>query len=275
MSDDDIETESEKNAKRLKLIAVSTSNYELPNGFQTKAPKWLEQKNYVEVWVKKQNMAPDVRKALKGRHVVIAPNRGSVSITFIHQNIERLIDQFIEHKREKVYVLYLGDLDPDGWDMDRRAIEDLTRQTKENLSDEELTDEQGDARFVFKRIGLTDEHIKKFKKIRDLKQTDPDTLKKYFNKFGKLTNVAQRFKQEFGSVFQIELEAFQLLPFTTFQKIITDKVDKLYDDTVHGDVLKRPEYSQKPRVIKDQIIGELNSLVDTLTVRTEDEEEEE
>ena len=112
----------------------------LPEGFKTLVPRWLDQPIYVEVWVEKESKAQDVRKALNGRHVVIAPNRGSVSITFIHQNIERLIDQFIEHEREKVYVLYLGDLDPDGWDMDRRAIEDLARQTKENLSDEELID---------------------------------------------------------------------------------------------------------------------------------------
>jgi hypothetical protein len=178
------------------------------------------------------------------------------SITFIHQKIERVIDQFIEHNREKIYILYLGDLDPFGWDMDRQAMQDLARQTRG------LTDKDGRpaaSRFVFKRIGVTDKQIKKFG-LEHLKQTDPETLKKLMSK----KNLAERFRRQFGSVFQIELEAFDLIPFSKFQKLITDEIDKLYNEDVYQEVLKRPEYSQEPREIKDQIIEALDDLIERL-----------
>ena len=109
----------------------------LPNGFKTLVPRWLDQKNYVEVWVEKEAKAQDVQKALKDRHVVIAPHKGNPSITFIQENIERVVDQFIEQEREKVYILYLGDLDPVGWNMDSLIRQDLAKQTGE------LTDKNG------------------------------------------------------------------------------------------------------------------------------------
>ena len=229
----------------------------LPEGFKTLIPRWLDQKNYVEVWVEKASKAQDVRKALQGRHVVIAPNKGVVSITFIHENIERVIDQFIEHNRDKIYILYLGDLDPFGWDMDRLAKEDLARQTRG------LTDAEGnpaESRFVFKRIAVTDEQIKKFK-LEHLKQTGPETLEKLMSK----RNLAERFKKRFKSLFQIELEAFDLIPFTQFQELITSEIDKLFDDTVYQEVLERPEYSQEPDEIKKQMVEALKDLIEELS----------
>jgi hypothetical protein len=231
----------------------------LPSGFKTRVPRWLDQKNYVEIWVEKASMTEDVVKAVKGQHVVIAPNRGSVSITFIHQNIERLIDQFIEHKRDKIYILYPGDLDPMGWDMDRKAREDLERETNEALSHEELIDEKGESRFVFKRIAVTKQQIKKYK-LTHLMHPDTDTLKKLW----KNKNLAETFKRQFGSVFQVELEALQLIPFKQFQALITSEIDKLYDEDVREEVLARPEYSQEPDEIKRQIVEALEDLIEEL-----------
>ena len=108
----------------------------LPDGFTKLIPRWLDQKNYVEVWVEKDAKARDVQNALSGRHVVIAPHRGNPSITFIHENIERVVDEFIAKKREKVHILYLGDLDPIGWNMDRQIKEDLARQTRGQNGDD-------------------------------------------------------------------------------------------------------------------------------------------
>ncbi len=228
----------------------------LPDGFKTLVPRWLDQKNYVEVWVEKEAKAQDVKKALEGRHVVIAPHKGNPSITFIHENIERVVDQFIEQNREKVYILYLGDLDPLGWNMDRLIRQDLARQTKD------LTDDKGrpaGPRFVFKRIGITIEQIRKFK-LTHLMHPDALTLAKLKSK----GQMAQRFKQEFGSLFQIELEAFDLIPFAEFQKVIVAEIDKLFDQDVYDEVLERPEYSQEPDEIKEQIVDALTDLIGEL-----------
>jgi hypothetical protein len=86
----------------------------LPDGFQTSVPRWLDQPNYVEVFVEKDAMAESVKFALKGLDVVIVPNRGWSSKTFASNNIQRLIEEFRNNKRNKIWVLYLGDLDPSG-----------------------------------------------------------------------------------------------------------------------------------------------------------------
>jgi hypothetical protein len=228
----------------------------LPDGFQTLVPRWLDQKNYVEVWVEKDSKARDVQKALNGRHVVIAPHRGNPSITFIHENIERVVDQYIQHKREHVYILYLGDLDPVGWNMDKLIKQDLAKQT------EDLTDDEGNPaapRFTFKRIGITIEQIRKHK-LTHLMHPDEMTLAKL-----KLqTKLAASFKRQFGSLFQIELEAFDLIPFTEFQKMIIQEVDRYFSKEIRKQVLNRPEYSQKPSEIKEQIVDALYDLIEEL-----------
>ncbi len=228
----------------------------LPSGFQMLVPRWLNQRNYVEVWVEKDAMAQDVYRALRDRHIVIAPNRGHVSITFIHENIERIVDQFIEQNRDKVYILYLGDLDPRGWDMDRLIKEDLARETKD------LLDKDGNpagSRFIFKRIGITRQQIEDYN-LKHLMYPDPETLKK----LKKDTNLAGRFIKEFGSLFQVELDAFQLIDFAEFERLITFEIDSLYDYNIRNQVLGRPEYSQEPYEIKQQIVQELGNLINEL-----------
>lgn len=222
----------------------------LPNGFQSRIPKWLDQPNYVEVWVEKAAMADNVAKALRAHHVVIAPNRGNSSITFIHENIERLIDKYNDNENiENIWILYLGDLDPVGWNMDKLIKEDLATQTEEADMDDIVQ---------FKRIGITKDQIKKHR-ITNLMRTDSETLKKLWSK----RKLAKVFNKEFGSVFQIELDALQLIP--NYQRLIVAEVDKLYDHDVHDEVLDRPEYSQEPDEIKEQIVDALNDLIERLS----------
>ena len=76
--------------------------------------------------------------------------------------------------------------------------------------------------------------------------------------------LAARFKLQFGSLFQIELEAFDLIPFAEFQKMIRTEVDKYFNKQIYNKVLERPEYSQKPDEIKEQIVDALNILIEEL-----------
>ena len=92
-------------------------------------------------------------------------------------------------------------------------------------------------------------------------------------KLKKKRRVAQRFIREFKRLFQIELEAFDLIPFKQFQKLLLAEVDKLFDKKVHDKVLARPKYSQKPREIRSQIVDALNDLIDDF--KTDDELEPE
>ncbi len=48
------------------------------------------------------------------------------------------------------------------------------------------------------------------------------------------------------------------------QTLIATEVDKLSDQDVRDEVLERPEYSQEPSEIKEQIIDALNDLIERL-----------
>jgi hypothetical protein len=73
---------------------------------------------------------------------------------------------------------------------------------------------------------------------------------------------SRRFKEHFGSLFQVELDAMESIP--DFEKLITDPIDELYDNDIHKEVLLRPEYSQNPSDIRKQISESLGALMDEL-----------
>ena len=213
----------------------------LPDGFQTLVPRWLDQPNYVEVFVEKDAMAESVEFALKGLDVIIVPNRGWSSKTFAHNNIQRLIQEFQYNNRKNIWVLYLGDLDPSGWAMDKK----ITSQLHKNLG----------TRATFKRIGVTEEQLDKYN-LRHLTNPDPKIISKFRNPKNRFV---RPFVQHFGSAFQIELETLDALD--DFEKIIRAEVDKLYNQKIRKQVLKRPEYSQEPGEIKEQIVDALKDLI--------------
>ena len=86
-----------------------------------------DQPNYVELWVEKATMAPSVEVATRGLDVIIAPNRGWSSKTFAHNNLQRLVEEFRIHERDRIWVLYPGDLDPSGWAMDKKITAQLRK----------------------------------------------------------------------------------------------------------------------------------------------------
>lgn len=78
---------------------------------------WANQPNVCEVWIEKDALASTVTAWLSDLHVTVRVNKGYSSWTFIHNNAEELKRLLETH--EHVVVLYLGDLDPSGCDMER------------------------------------------------------------------------------------------------------------------------------------------------------------
>ena len=98
--------------------------------------KWRKQPYYVEVWLEKTALLSTFRNFLKDRHVRIIPNRGYSSWAFGYENFKRLKEMSQEYYfdaewtgkeedplrkvvKKKIKILYFGDYDPSGSDMDR------------------------------------------------------------------------------------------------------------------------------------------------------------
>lgn len=221
----------------------------LPNGFKSLVPRWLGQPRYVEVWIEKDTMTDSVTHALRGLDVVIAPNRGWSSLTFIHNNIKRLITESYNDNRKCTDVLYLGDLDPSGWAMDKKITRELRKK--------KLLTKAGTGT-TFKRIGVTEGQLDKYH-LRHLTNPNPAIIKKFSNP---RNYYVKPFKEHFGSVFQIELEVLDALP--DFDNILREEVELLYDQDIHDEMLSRPEYSQDPNTIRKQVKDALELLVEDL-----------
>lgn len=96
-------------------------NYEY---LQLKAPTnsfWAEQPIIPEIWIEKDAIAAIIAKWTADLHVTIRIMKGYDSWTHLYTSIENVKDVLESH--DKVCILYLGDLDPSGVDMDRHIKE--------------------------------------------------------------------------------------------------------------------------------------------------------
>ena len=79
--------------------------------------RWALQPNIVEVWVEKEALSKTLEAWLSDKSIKIRVNRGYSSWTFIYNNVQELGGILANH--DKIVILYLGDHDPSGLDIDR------------------------------------------------------------------------------------------------------------------------------------------------------------
>jgi len=99
-------------AWRIEALKESASKYELPY--------WHFQPEYVEVWLEKDALSALFKQVCDRLHVVLAPCRGYPSLTYLYEASERLGDV-----DKPITILYFGDLDPRGRDIERFITETL------------------------------------------------------------------------------------------------------------------------------------------------------
>lgn len=87
-----------------------------------KRDRWENQAAYVELWVEKQAIVSLLEDVCRKNHVTLRPLHGFNSFTAIHQTAKDLLDI---HKN--ITILYLGDHDPHGYEIERDAQEQLFR----------------------------------------------------------------------------------------------------------------------------------------------------
>lgn len=86
-------------------------------------PFWLDQPEYVEVWLEKEALSALFHEVTKNFKVVLAPCRGYSSLTYLYEAAWRLVSV----KDRSRWILYFGDFDPSGLDIERDIRQRLTR----------------------------------------------------------------------------------------------------------------------------------------------------
>lgn len=134
--------------------------------------RWANQDEIVEVWVEKEALADTMKAWLKDLDVKIRINKGYSSWTFLYHNVKEL--KKVSEKHEKVTILYVGDHDPSGLDMDRFLKRDVFPHFGVNPGNIEIV-----------REALTFEQTEKYGlPAEDVNTRDPradDYIEKYGN----------------------------------------------------------------------------------------------
>lgn len=80
-------------------------------------PRWADQKYYVELWTEKDALSTVLLPITNKYHINLVVNRGFSSTSAMYHASKRIIEA--ESNDKIPVILYLGDHDPSGLDMDR------------------------------------------------------------------------------------------------------------------------------------------------------------
>lgn len=86
--------------------------------------RWEDQPNHIEIMIEKDALAGVLESVCSDLDVRLIPNRGYASSSTMYRHGWRMYDRKSQDGKE-LYVLYLGDFDPSGLDMDRDIVERL------------------------------------------------------------------------------------------------------------------------------------------------------
>jgi len=180
-------------------------------------PKWENQPYYVEVWIEKFALANTFQTWLGDMNVVLVPSRGYSSWTFLKEAADRIRDNA---EGREVIILYFGDFDPSGRDIERFLGEALewfgVEASIENIA---VTREQID-RYNLPHAPEDADEIAKMKR-------DP------------------RFKKWEHGLFRVELDALMAFVPDEFERIAKESVAEYFDEDIYEETLKTQEEERK------------------------------
>lgn len=186
-------------------------------------PRWEGQDKYVEVWVEKEALAGVFADVCEDLGVISFPNRGYTSITLLKQAAGRFAERGIGKGKEP-YILYFGDFDPSGQDIERN-IRDKLKDTFDTPVEVE-------------RKALTKDQINKF-------QLPPQPAKSTDARY-------ESFVEEHGDM-AVELDA---LPPQELKDLIRDSVEDYFDQDYY-----EQEIEPKQEDDRDKIREEINNVL--------------
>lgn len=145
------------------LMDVSIADYRLP--------RWEGQDNYVEVWVEKEGMTVEVAPVTEKWHVHLVPQKGYGSMTALYAASKRLLEG--QEDGKACHILYMGDHDPSGLDMDRDIADRLSIFGVDDV--------------VVDRIALTTEQVREYDPPENPAKMKDPRAKAYVARFGRVS----------------------------------------------------------------------------------------
>lgn len=178
-------------------------------------PMWTTQEKALEVWVEKDALSRLVSEVADEFNVVTCPSRGYSSYSYVRKGVRRIN----EHDKP-VKILYLGDVDPSGMDIERDLEERLMRYGAGNITVE--------------RVALTLEQIQEYNlPPMPAKTTDPRLAK---------------FIADTGGADAVELDALEP---PILQQLIRDAIDAEIDQEAWEE--RKQEIADEKQKLKEKM----------------------
>ncbi len=189
-------------------------------------PTWWKQPIYVQVWVEKEALSRIFGDVTHAEGVDLAVCRGYPSLTFVAEAATDLRFRHGENGREwsDIHVLYFGDYDPSGLDIERyieERLRDLGAYPK------------------VRRVVLNREQVDEF-------QLPPAPAKTSDSRYW-------RMEMDEGEAMQVEMDAIEP---RTLQGLVRDAIREHFDDSIDGE--REQEISDRQERIQEWLDNALN-----------------
>jgi hypothetical protein len=206
-----------------------------PQYYKDRVSRWRNQEHHVELWTEKKTMIRTFESILGNRQVLIVPFGGYTSVTYAYDNCMRI--KRLHESGKKMHILYFGDMDPSG--------EDIQRDVHQKLN---WYGEMSDLRnnVDFKRIALTEGQIRQFRLPISV---DAETLTKL-----RRDTRSRGFKLDHnGELFQVEVDALTAYAATEFEKMVQGAVDQYFENDIYQEMLKEHSPEQLNKLVKSRV----------------------
>ena len=186
-------------------------------------PRWHFQPVHVEVWLEKIALKLKFEDALEDLEVNIPIQKGYSSGGSLNQNQKRLNKISELYPDKQIVILYWGDWNPSGSDIERNV---LTRLHKFGIHNIE-----------FRRIAVTQEQIDEYNLPTAPAKTTDTRYKKWLNSHAN------------GDDRTTDLDAFVALdhidPRKPFRKLVRESIEPYFDNDIYQEQLKLQEKERK------------------------------
>jgi hypothetical protein len=181
-------------------------------------PRWHNQKHYIEVWIEKQALADTFASFLQNKQVNIVVNRGYAGWSFLYANCKKL-RRLKDERNQDIHLLYFGDFDPSGEDMDRHLQEAIEQFGLQDDID-------------FRRVAVTLDQVKRFKlpSVPD----NQDTI----DKLRKDTRTNKFREKHGGKLYAVELDALLAVIPDQFRRMVQQSVDQFFNKRIYQKTLR-------------------------------------
>ncbi|MEM3046253.1 MAG: hypothetical protein QW057_04115 [Candidatus Bathyarchaeia archaeon] len=188
-------------------------------------PRWKDQPGRVEVWLEKFALADTFRNWLECLNVALVPSRGYASWTLIWEAALRL-----RETAKPTVILYFGDFDPSGADIQRFLKEAL---------------EGFNVEAEVRRVAVTKEQVEAYR----LPYAPEDAAEA-----AKLQR-DPRFRTWPYGLYRVELDALLALQPDEFRRLVEESVNEHFDQAVYARV--RTEEAEAKRVVRETVWASL------------------